>query len=181
MLKVTEQITCRLGVGLGSPDTYTGIVCTDHTVLQNNGHMSHLRVDWAPIYLDASDPHLGSLQSLPFSWTRVLLHTGRWSALAVSTSPSTPMRGLRQGPRALQHGTSALSSQRVGLPSQEPPPGHAPHPACPTPDPRAGLHSELQAPSQLPSWDLDFSYHKRRSVPPLVPAASPAGGRLGYF
>lgn len=78
--------------------------------------------------------------------------------------------------------SSALCSQRVGLPC----PGNPTKPqplSIPVPPQTPGLgliHNYRLQPS-CPSEDLDFSYHKRTSVPLLVPAASPTGGKAELF
>lgn len=91
-------------------------------------------------------------------------------------SPSTQHWGARGT-------TSALFSLRVGPPRPANPTKLQPLPSLvpPTPDPRAGLHPELRAPTQLPFEDLEFSYHKRASVPLAVPAASPAERKAELF
>ena len=68
-----------------------------------------------------------------------------------------------------------------GYPGQETPPDHNLHPARSHPRPQDWVSSRSTGFSPAPSEDLDFSYHKRASVPLWVPTASPTGGKAELF
>lgn len=111
---------------------------------------------------------MGSLQSLLLYgiWLFFSYQTERWGRPDVSRSPSTSNTGaLVLPPQPFPH-------QRWGHPGQEIPPSHSP-------DPRAGLHPELQAWTQLPLRIWNFLTIKGQAS--RIPAASPAGGKAELF
>lgn len=152
----------KLGVGFASPEAPTSALSTDHTALQNNRHVSHPHADLGTDLPGHLKPLHGSLQSPPLSGTQFFFshyQTERWGRPDVSRSPSTSNTGVPVlAPQPFLH-------RGWDHPGQEIPASHSPHPALCHPDPRAGLHPDLQARAQLPLEDLEFSYHKRTSLP----------------
>lgn len=132
LLKITQQIMHKLGVGFGSLDTQASDLSTDHTALQNNGHVSRPHVDLdADLTSHLKPPHeKPTISSALWDSVSSPIRRGNGVDQMSLRSPSTPALS----PQSFLH-------KRWGHPGQEIPPRHNPNPGLSHPRPQGWASS----------------------------------------